>query len=288
MNIEKKNLPTIQNNSLFYLNEPSSFARNFLYYIIGIGHFYTTTQYLETRTDNAYDSFLIMYVLDGMLQIETNGQSYDAPARSIVLIDCYKKHSYKALAPTEFAYLHFDGSNSRAFFNELTRSRGSVFQDECFPAHYNAILQLSNEIDQGRMPAEGEVSVLIHKLLCELCKNSAIKYAFKYSPMILKALNFIGNHFTSDITVDEIAAHCNFSPQHFSRLFKKETGVTPYSYVLEKRISFACELLSDSDDTVKQIAEKIGYSSAVNFMNEFKRRFALSPSEYRRKNRKNK
>lgn len=285
MNIEKKELPTIQNNSLFYLNEPSAFARKFLYYVIGIGHFYATVRYLETRTANMYDSFLLMYVLDGILQIETNGQKYEAPSKSLVLIDCYKKHSYKALIPTEFVYLHFDGNNSRLFFEELMRRQKPVFFDDCFDAHYRDILCLCGDIDQGLMPSEGKVSVFIHKILCELCKTSDTKYESRYSPVILKAINFIENHFTEDVGINEMAQLCNFSPSHFSRLFRKETGTAPYSYILDRRMRFACELLSDSDCTVKQVAEKTGYSSAFNFMNKFKKRFGVSPGEYRRRHR---
>lgn len=285
MNIEKKELSTIQNNSLFYLSEPSAFARKFLYYVIGIGHFYATERYLEMRTANAYDSFLLMYVFDGMLQIETNGQKYEAPSRSLVLIDCYKPHSYKALTPTEFVYLHFDGNNSRLFFEELMHQREPVFFDDCFNAHYRDILRLCNDINRNIMPSEGAISVFIHKILCELCKTSNSKYESKYSPAILKTLNFIENNFTKEISIGEMARLCNFSPSHFSRLFRKETGVAPYSYILDRRMGFACELLLFSDYSIKQIAEKTGYSSDFNFMNKFKKKFGVSPCEYRRSRR---
>lgn len=80
MDIEKRQLTTIKDTSVFLLSKPSDFARHFLYYMIGLGHFYATEYYTETRPSNAYDSFLLMYILNGKLYAEEGGSGCEASA----------------------------------------------------------------------------------------------------------------------------------------------------------------------------------------------------------------
>lgn len=282
MEIQKKELATIQKNSLFLLSEPSVFARRFLYFMIGIGHFYTSDQYGESRQANAYDSFLLLYIMKGRLEIQTqNGTSLVGDGQ-IALLDCYEKHSYRSLVPTEFVYIHFDGNNSRAFYEEIVRTEGSVFTDPCFSAHRDALLTLCTDIDSGKMPGEGEISVLIHRILCELCNKSVAEYSFKYSAYVRKALSFIESNFTAEISVANIAGVCNLSPQHLNRLFRSETGVSPYQYILEKRMRYACTVLLHSDCSVEETAYKAGFANPFNFMNAFKKKYGITPGRYRK------
>lgn len=282
MNIEKRRLPTIRENSVFLLSEPSDFARRFLYYMIGLGHFYATERYTEARPSNAYDSFLLMYVLNGKLYAEEEGEGCDAPAGSIVLLDCYARHRYRALMPAEFVYIHFDGNNSRAFYEEIARTRGRVFRCAHFAQQSEKLLKLCGAVESGEMPSEGDVSVLIHGILCELCESAASEYAFRYSPAVRRALRYIDINYPSAIGVPDLARECGLSPQHLNRLFRKEAGCSPYAFILERRMRAARELLAFSDCTAEEISERVGYSSPVNFANAFRKRYGMTPGQFRR------
>ena len=249
--------------------------------MIGLGHFYATERYAETRPSNAYDSFLLMYVLRGQLYAEEEGTGYNAPAGSTVLLDCYNRHRYCAVMPTEFVYIHFDGNNARAFYEEISRNRSRVFRNTYFKKQSEKLLQLCASIKNGEMPSEGEISVLIHTVLCELCEESAAEYAFRYSPVVRRLLRYIDENYSSKISIPALAGECNLSTQHMSRLFRKEIGISPYAYILEKRMSTARELLAFSDCTIEEAAERVGYSSPVNFANAFKKRYNITPGKFR-------
>lgn len=282
MDIEKRQLTTIKDTSVFLLSKPSDFARHFLYYMIGLGHFYATEYYTEARPSNAYDSFLLMYILNGKLYAEEGGSGCEASAGSIVLIDCYSRHRYRAIVPTEFVYIHFDGNNARAFYEEITRSRGRNFLNAHFEEQSEKLLHLCSSIESGEMPSEGDVSVLIHGILCELCEKSATEYSLRYSAAVRNIVRYIDENYASPIGIRDLSRKCNLSPQHMSRLFRKETGFSPYAYILEKRMHIARELLSFSDCTVEEVSDRVGYSSSVNFSNAFKKRYGLSPGQFRR------
>jgi len=83
------------------------------------------------------------------------------------------------------------------------------------------------------------------------------------------------------LTVEDIAAQMQYSPQHFARIFKKETGKTVMEYVYERRMEMAARLLDESTFSVQKVARGCGYVSATPFIKAFKRHFHKTPAEYR-------
>ena len=73
------------------------------------------------------------------------------------------------------------------------------------------------------------------------------------------------------------------TPQYFSRVFKRATGVSFTEYLNGVRIKEAQRLLIKTDKTIYDIAEAVGYKSASHFGRSFTAITGISPSEYRRK-----
>ena len=80
----------------------------------------------------------------------------------------------------------------------------------------------------------------------------------------------------------ELAKLCGLSERHFFRRFKQVTGTSPIIWLLRKRISLARARLSESSNSIKQIADQVGYKDVFFFCRDFKRHTGFSPSEYRR------
>lgn len=102
-----------------------------------------------------------------------------------------------------------------------------------------------------------------------------------HDPTILKSIEYIAEHYADEITCTKVAAHINFSPTYFSRLFKKETGRSYVEYVSFVRLQRAIALIRHSDSTLEQIAEELGFNTPNYFSNTFKKYVGLTPSEYR-------
>ena len=73
---------------------------------------------------------------------------------------------------------------------------------------------------------------------------------------------------------------CHMSKYHFLRVFKAVTGTTPLDYRNRIRIDFAKELLKNSNFSVSEISENLGYSSLAYFSAAFKKATGFSPTEY--------
>ncbi|MBE5936403.1 MAG: helix-turn-helix domain-containing protein [Lachnospiraceae bacterium] len=103
----------------------------------------------------------------------------------------------------------------------------------------------------------------------------------KSNSIINKALRYIDNNYTSDISLDGISKEVNVTSYYFSRLFKEEIGVNFVEYVTNLRIERAKELLKQDGHSVKEICMDVGYSDPNYFSRMFKKHVGVTPSEYK-------
>ena len=83
-------------------------------------------------------------------------------------------------------------------------------------------------------------------------------------------------------TVEEMAEIVELSKPHFQRLFKNKVGVSPIAWLRERRLEKACELLESEFLNIQQIGITIGMSDDSHFTRDFKRKYGVTPSEYRK------
>ncbi|HYB90525.1 MAG TPA: helix-turn-helix transcriptional regulator [Candidatus Binataceae bacterium] len=84
-----------------------------------------------------------------------------------------------------------------------------------------------------------------------------------------------------DLDLSGLAALAGVSPFHFVRMFRRETGVTPYRFIVQTRIRNAIEYLRDTAEPITDIAYDVGFGDLSNFINTFRREVGCSPGEYR-------
>ena len=84
-----------------------------------------------------------------------------------------------------------------------------------------------------------------------------------------------------DLSIQKLGEIFKLSPNYLSNSFKERTGINLIDYIIEKRLDFACNRLIDSDKTVKEIAEEAGYFDANYFTKLFRKRFGMTPREFR-------
>ena len=121
---------------------------------------------------------------------------------------------------------------------------------------------------------------LIRDLNCELRANRA----GKDNRYINAAIEFMRNHYGSNISIQDICSLIYLSPCHFKRVFKDHTGQTPYRYLVGIRIEKSKELLRKADHTIEEVAGLCGFVNAGHFSTVFKRHLNMSPTEFRKLN----
>ena len=101
--------------------------------------------------------------------------------------------------------------------------------------------------------------------------NSAVK----------KAMVYIQENYSRDISLDDVSSQVNISPYYFSKIFKDETGENFIEYLTRVRIERANELLVDANISVKEAGIQSGYSDPNYFSRIFKKQMDMTPSEYK-------
>lgn len=94
--------------------------------------------------------------------------------------------------------------------------------------------------------------------------------------------DFLNTKITEKFRMEELCRYVGRSESQTIRIFKNDFGVTPYVYLLDKKISLSKTLLSNTTLSVKQIAEKLCFSDEYYFSNLFKKKTGLSPLSYRK------
>lgn len=103
-----------------------------------------------------------------------------------------------------------------------------------------------------------------------------------YKEFVHKAKTYVKeNYKDSQININGVCNYLHLSPTYFSFIFKKETKTTFINYVTQIRMEAAKELLRITNLKSFEIAEKVGYSEPNYFSYSFKKKFGVSPSEYR-------
>lgn len=103
---------------------------------------------------------------------------------------------------------------------------------------------------------------------------------------IRMAIQYIHEHYSENLPINELAARFDMSPNYFSSVFKKEMNQSAVNYITEYRVQKAREYLETSDWSVVEIARKVGYEDNQYFFRVFKKYVGQTPLQYRQSFRK--
>lgn len=108
----------------------------------------------------------------------------------------------------------------------------------------------------------------------------------EYVEKFMMVCNYITDHCTENITVEELADLAGFSKFHFARLFKQFSNMSCYEYLTQKRIAHAERLLIEPGLSITEVAMRSGFNSLSTFNRIFKSAKNCTPSEYKNLNTK--
>ncbi len=99
---------------------------------------------------------------------------------------------------------------------------------------------------------------------------------------VLLAARYINEHFRQQISAADIAAAAGFSPNYLSRKFREAAGIGVHDYLVFIRLRSAAFELISTNDSVTDIALRNGFSDSNYFMDVFKKKYGITPREYRK------
>ncbi|HTG68096.1 MAG TPA: AraC family transcriptional regulator [Candidatus Udaeobacter sp.] len=126
------------------------------------------------------------------------------------------------------------------------------------------------------------VKALFHQFVYELLQQLQEQGGETSKPdLVNQAIRFMEERYTEPITLNALAAMVDSSERQLQRLFKAKFHVGPMEYLIQMRLDKAKALLQQTDASIKQIAEAVGYSDSYYFSRMFKKYIGLSPSVFK-------
>lgn len=274
----KTHEPNIHPTSEYYIYTPSITAKKLFFYLTHIGYYHYDSNYHLKRSN--FHSFLIMLILDGECEMKLDTRFSHAKKGSLVLIDCYAPHEYGSTSSWSALWFHFDGLLARNYYTYLTEKFGNCIQPTEFHTIYHEIKKLLCIFQSGNSINEMLISEKITCILNYLLSLSPDDTLPSHEP-VKDSISYINEHFSEPLTLNDLARSACLSPFYFARIFSKETGVTPYQYLISTRISAAKFLLKSTSFSIEEIGRQCGFQTFSSFCYTFKKWENQTPSMYR-------
>ena len=249
-------------------------------------HWHTTME-LIMPTDNIYT-------------VECNNQTFTLREGDIILICPGCVHTLFA-PPTGHRIIFQPDANALRFIKDIETLLNAiapliVITPESFPSTHGKIRELLIEIKNEYLSSSSSFSeAIIYSKLLEIIALIGRNYTRKsetravhvmikqeeYMKEFIEICNYIDEHCSEDLNLDDIANMSGFSKFYFSRMFRQFTNVSFYKYVNMKRIAKASELLTEPQNSITDVAINCGFSSRSSFIRMFKIIKGCTPTEFR-------
>lgn len=240
------------------------------------------------RPDGRKD-YQLLYISAGKAMHYLSGAWQTVYAGQAVLYrpDDPQYYLYQANTPVICKWLHFSGSMAESILAScdlITEDRVlNLGEDREINALFDRILRES----QLKPPcSEIIIPGLLQQLLALMGRRRAIlqdENKYQARQRLMQAVESMHYHYDQPQSIDQYAEKCGMSRFHFSHAFREIVGQSPYAYLTQLRMDHARELLIGSDSRIADIARACGYENPLYFSRLFSRKFAMSPSEYRKK-----
>ena len=250
--------------------------------------------------DHWHDEMEIIYVKKGCMTVNIDFTAFCACAGSILFLIPGQIHSMEQYPSSSAEY------ETILFKPEILISQTADICSDYFHALLNGAIEIPAHLTPD-MPYYGEIASCLDRAdeICQTCPNayqlfikgqllllffalfskcSDLKSRPKNKKSLIKiksVIKFIESNYMQKITIEDMADLVSLSQSHFMKFFKNTMGTTFIDYLNHYRLTMASRLLLTSDATVLNIASATGFESLSYFNRLFKKRFGMTPKEFR-------
>ena len=232
----------------------------------------------------------LFYIVGGRGQFFIEDQCFPVDVNSLVIINPNVIHTEASLnaQPLEYIVLGIDGI-------ELANSENSNGQF-CMLDHFESVeisgclRNILREMELKNTGYEDICQAYMEILIIRLMRSTSL--AVPAEPQTISGnrqcaavRRHIDVHFKEPLTLEQLAEEAHMNKFYLSHAFKREYGISPINYMITKRIEESKYLLAETDLSLSQVAQMLGFSSPSYFSQVFRRTQNLSPTEYRQNTR---
>ena len=214
----------------------------------------------------------ILYVVNG--EICANGKKLSGGDIYLYLPCEPQVYTYRAGEDTFYYWMHFTGNDIEAQLKKMGIFAGA-HRSNGKKRDADTLLRLIYDLlVYGESKDSPHIISLFRAFLELVGSERTVAHPFSKAVSILEE--------NENKSISDIAAAYNMTAEHFIRSFRAEYGVTPQRYRSEHRLNQSKMLLFDTKMSISEIAMQCGFEDPLYFSKIFKKRFGISPSEFRK------
>lgn len=242
----------------------------------------------------------LLLILEGRLDVTLEEESFQMNAGDLIIIGDSQLHRDRSGKMLDYIVLQFD---LEQFFDHSSIPYIRYFSETHMPlskANYiykeneaikaqtaECIKSILNEASRKETGYELAVSILIKQILLLLLRGDTRNMLVEqdnFDKIRLKpVLDYVENHLTGRIQVEEVCKIANMSYYYFVKYFKKTIGLSFTEYVNYRKVKWAERILLTKDLSISEVGEVIGMPNMAHFYKMFKKYNDCSPKQFQRK-----
>ena len=249
------------------------------------GGYYVCTPRWKVADREFADCHRLYFTREGSAEITCHGKTWKLDGGYVYLLPGYGWIKYRCSKQLTLDWLHFR-ADSVEMDLRVTQTQPGLRWPAKEWAFWKSLYTRIPEIVKTRSPELiSRTQAMLLWLYSELLQRPESIVQSTDTPQtyaaLKPALDFMNARFSSNPSLDDVAASVHLSPIYFHRCFAQTFHVTPHAYLQSKRMHAAWEILRGGDATVSQTAERLNFGSPFYFSRAFKRFFGVAPVDVR-------
>lgn len=233
--------------------------------------------YTVIRKRGRLDYHLLL-IISGNCEALHCGENHTLTAGNIIIYSPNEEQKYSFPSKSTTLWCHFTGTVADEIITDAKLKSGvySLKPKNEILASFSELVKEFHT--QGRESfANARLVELIYNI-SNACNSPADIRGYD---IIAPALAYLNENYNKEISLDSLAEITGYSKSRFSHLFSEVTGTTAKKYQNELRLKTSCEMLTSTKYTIGEISEICGFSDPLYYSRIFKKKYGVSPSEYR-------
>lgn len=237
-------------------------------------------EWTVVREKGRYDYHLLL-VNSGELEVSCADKCKILKKGNFVVYKPEEKQYYKSISETSSFWIHFGGTAVDEILSSYSLDNG-IYLTEYNMTVFSTYSNLIRQYNQPNLRNYTNGTLLI--LLAYISNMVKETHCKKIPEAISEIITYINMNYNKQHTIEELSQRVGYSKSRFLHLFKEITNMTPLTYLNDIRLRNACEMLMGTSHSIGEVARSCGFEDQLYFSRVFKKKYNISPGEYRRQN----
>ena len=228
----------------------------------------------------------LFYIVGGKGQFLIQDQLYPVNANNLVIINPNVTHTEVSLNAQPLEYIVLGIGGVELATNDSSNGRFNILDHFESVEISGCLRNILREMEQKNTGYEDVCQAYMEILIIRLMRSTALavpseSHVVSTNRQCAAVRRYIDLHFKESLTLEQLAEEAHMNKFYLSHTFKKEYGISPINYMISKRIEESKYLLAETDLSLSQISQLLGFSSLSYFSQVFRKTQSVSPMEYR-------